>query len=486
MIIKDLFRTPDAYEQFIDTNIEVRGWIVTARTQKTLSFIYISDGTHFKELQIVIDIGDDVSDQLKLQYDTFCKRLATGVSIKASGTLIRSPAKGQPIELKSSLDQVTILGDVDAEKYPISKKRHTAEYLRDHLDLRPKTRLSSAMARIRSHCSLATHLFFTDRDFTYVHTPILSGNDCEGAGETFVVSNMMKEKIADVATKEGNIDYQADFFKKRVFLTVSGQLHVETHACALSRVYTFGPTFRAEPSHSSRHLAEFWMIEPEICTDDFGKLQDIAQSYLQFCVRYILDKCPDEIEFFDKWVSKGLKERLEQISSSQFKRITYTQAVQELQEDFPKMKKDKLHSYPPVKEWGDDLGSEQEKYLTFKHGPTIVTHYPKELKSFYMKAVPGCEVGKETVEAMDILIPEIGEIIGGSMREDSYDILLQSIRNKGMSESTLEWYLNLRKYGTVPHGGFGLGFERLIMLVTGISNIRDCIPFPRSYGQCAY
>jgi asparaginyl-tRNA synthetase len=530
LLTVELFRDK-GYESHIDTQIRVSGWVRTCRLQKHICFITLYDGTCHTDLQVVADIDLESASEVEL-YETLKPQLTTGTALSIVGTLVRSPAKGQVVELKTtSIADITLVGTV-GDGYLMSKNRHSRELLRDHPTYRVRAKTMAGVQRMRSACAFATHNFFRLRHFQYVHTPLITGSDCEGAGEAFRVTTLMGEdtKIADLPRKHalmsvektaevdwffekisytatedveyetGEIDDSKDFFGGRSYLTVSGQLQVESYASAMSRVYTFGPTFRAEHSHTSRHLAEFWMIEPEMCFIDFEDLQLFTEEYIQYCVKYVLDTLPDEIDFFDRdWSkkggpSKGLRERLELMVAKPFKRITYTQAIKELIEDHEMVrrakKKDPVSEfkYPKPEGWGIDMGSEQEKYLTHKYGPLIVTHYPKKIKAFYMKQTPtekDTEMGAEdtTVEAMDVLIPGIGEMVGGSMREDSYDVLEKTITDMGLPVKSLKWYLDLRKYGSVPHGGFGLGFERLIMYATGMENIKDAIPFPCSVGR---
>lgn len=463
----------------INNEITVCGWIGNFRVQKGngISFITLSDGSCLTELQIIVDpqSKEEVSN-----FGGIYERGTKGVSIKATGTLVESPMSGQAVELKAS--SIEVLGDVDASKYPISKNKLTLEHLRSFPHLRVRTRTLAAIARVRNSCSLATHSFFQLHGFKYVHTPLLTSNDCEGAGETFTLSNTLGS--------EGE-----PFFGKDVNLTVSGQLHGETYASALGDIYTFGPTFRAENSNTSRHLAEFWMIEPEMCFINLEDLMNITDDYIKYCVRVCLNSLNDEIEFFDKHYQNGLKSQLEALVEAPFKRMTYTDVIECLEKEiaegraivrvkemenkkFKKLAKGK-HVFEEGVFWGCDLGSEHEKYMTDKVvcGGLIVYDYPKEIKSFYMKEN---DDGK-TVQAMDLLVPNIGELVGGSMRIDNFEELNTKMEAKKIS---VPWYLDLRRYGSVPHGGFGLGFERMIMLITGIYNIRDVIPFPRYPRHC--
>lgn len=377
-------------------------------------------------------------------------------------------------------------GTVGGKYYPLAKKQHGLEYLREKAHLRPRTKVFSSALRMRHAMAFATHKFFNERGFVYVHTPLITAADCEGAGEQFTVTTLLPDhaKIKDIpVTKEGDVDFSKDFFSRRCCLTVSGQLNVETHACALSDVYTFGPTFRAENSHTSRHLAEFWMIEPEICFAELADDMALAEDYVRYCAAYALEHCADDINYFENEFpggEKGLKDRLQNVVDNNFARITYTEAVKLLQ-DHIRAKKVKFTSYP---NWGDDLGSEHERYICEKvyAKPTIVTNYPKGIKAFYMKL----NDDNETVAAMDILVPKIGELIGGSQREDNLKVLEERCIAAGLKPEDIWWYADLRRYGSVPHAGFGLGFERLIMFVTGLENIRDVISFPRVPGHADF
>ena len=472
-LIKNILQQP-----IIDKNIiSVSGWISNLRLQSNNGFIHLNDGSCFTTLQLVMDY----SDIEKIQYKNVFDNLVKHVSITVSGILVPSPAKGQDIELKTSLKYIKIHGHLDISDYPLSGKKHSFEYLRNYPHLRVRTNYTASMSRIRSSCSFATHQFFNSKNFCYVHTPIITTNDCEGAGETFTLTSLNLSKIPTKKDKTGNrkVQYNKDFFGERTNLTVSGQLHVESYALGLNRVYTFGPTFRAENSNTSRHLSEFWMIEPEICFIDLNQLMSLAEDYVKFCIEYVMKNNLDDLVFFNQRVSKGRLDVLKKILSQDFKKITYTQAIDLLQNDWKE--NSKLYNKP---KWGDDLGSDQEKYITKKLGTTFVYNYPKKIKSFYMKKNLGENGDVITVQAMDLLVPVIGELIGGSIREDDYDILLQSLLEKNILQEDLQWYLDLRKFGSTPHGGFGLGFERLIMLITGISNIRDAIPFPRYPKHC--
>lgn len=443
-------------KNWVGKEVTVAGWIRTVRDQKTFCFIELNDGSTLSNLQIV-------ADTTLPGYEELLQKMTTGASLSITGTLVESPGKNQAVELKAK--EIHILGLCDATRYPLQKKRHSFEFLRTIAHLRPRTNTQGAVLRVRSALSFATHLFFQQRGFLYVHTPIITGSDCEGAGEMFRVTTLEKPE-----------DPTKDFFGKKTYLTVSGQLEGEILATALSDIYTFGPTFRAENSNTSRHLAEFWMIEPEMAFADLRADMECAESYLKFCVSYALEHCREDLEFFDKFIEKGLIERLEHVASSSFAHIPYTQAIEIL-------KKAPKHFEFPV-EWGTDLQSEHERYLAEEYckKPVILTDYPSHIKAFYMRSNPD---GK-TVAAMDILVPKIGEIIGGSQREERLDVLERKIADMGFKKEDYWWYLELREYGTVPHAGFGLGFERLVLFVTGMENIRDVIPFPRFPGHAEF
>ncbi len=438
-----------------NTHATVHGWIRTVRDQKSFAFIEVNDGSTLGNLQVIADANIE-------GYAEALKDLATGASIIASGELVESPGKNQAVELRAT--EIRVIGTCDPAKYPLQKKRHTFEYLRTIAHLRPRTNTQGAVLRVRSALAFATHQFFQERGFLYVQTPIITGSDCEGGGEMFRVTSLEKP------------DPSKDFFGKSTYLTVSGQLEGEILACALSDIYTFGPTFRAENSNTSRHLAEFWMIEPEMAFADLKVNMECAESYLKFCVNYVLEHCKEDLEFFDKFIENGLLARLQNVASSPFAHIPYTQAIEILK------KAPKTFEFPV--DWGTDLQSEHERYLAEEYckKPVILTDYPADIKSFYMR---GNSDGK-TVAAMDILVPKIGEIIGGSQREERLDILEKKIVEFGLKREDYWWYLELREYGTVPHAGFGLGFERLVLFVTGMENIRDVIPFPRFPGHAEF
>lgn len=449
----------------IGKKVTLKGWIKTVRQSKSCAFIALNDGSNFDGIQVVVD------DSLP-QYNDLLAELTTSASIAVTGTIVRSPGKEQSFELKA--EEIELIGACPAQEYPLQKKHHTLEFLRTIAHLRPRTNTIGAVARVRNSLAFATHRFFQDRGFLYVMTPIITASDCEGAGQMFQVSTLDLMNIP--RTKEGSIDYSKDFFGKPAYLTVSGQLNGEAYACALSDIYTFGPTFRAENSNTARHLAEFWMIEPEIA---FANLQDdmeCAESYIKFCIKSALEECPQDMAFFERHISQGLIERLEHIVKEPFECVTYTDAVSILE------KTSKKFEYPVS--WGIDLQSEHERYLVEEYfkKPTILYNYPERIKAFYMR---NNEDGK-TVAAMDVLVAGVGEIIGGSQREERYDMLIEKMKKFGLNPDAYWWYLELRKYGTVSHAGFGLGFERLVRLVTGMENIRDVIPFPRFPGNAEF
>ncbi|MDJ1171564.1 asparagine--tRNA ligase [Roseofilum sp. BLCC_M154] len=441
-----------------DDRLTIQGWIRTKRELKAFSFIEVNDGSCLANLQVVLD-------QEMADYEQVLKSLSTGASVEVEGVLVASPAKGQRVELKA--EKVVVYGEAD-ENYPLQKKRHSFEFLRTIAHWRSRTNTLGAVFRVRNACAAAVHEFFQQRGFLWVHTPIITGNDCEGAGELLAVTSL---DLKNVPRMDGQgVDYSQDFFGKPAYLTVSGQLEAEVMAMAFGNVYTFGPTFRAENSNTSRHLAEFWMIEPEIAFCDLEGNMDLAEQFLQFVFKSVLEKCPEDMEFFNQRIDNTVLATADNIINSQFERVTYTEAIALLQ------KAPDQFEFPV--EWGLDLQSEHERYLAEKlfKKPVIVTDYPIEIKAFYMRVG---DDGK-TVRAMDVLAPNIGEIIGGSQREERLDILENRMRSHGINPEELWWYLDLRRFGTVPHAGFGLGFERLVQFMTGMGNIRDVIPFPRA------
>ena len=459
-LIRDLYKNIDNYE---NKEISIEGWVKTVRDSKTFGFIEINDGTFFKNVQIVFE------ESLE-NFAEVCK-LPISSTICVTGTFVKTEGAKQPFEIKAKKVEIEYTADLD---YPLQKKRHSFEYLRTIAHLRPRTNTFNAVFRVRSVLSYAIHKFFQERGFVYVHTPIITSSDCEGAGEMFNLTTFDLENPAK--NEDGRVDYSKDFFGKPAHLTVSGQLNVETYAHAFRNVYTFGPTFRSENSNTVKHASEFWMIEPEICFADLKDDMDLAEEMVKYIIKYVMDNCPEEMEFFNSFVDKGLFEKLNNVLNSDFARISYTDAVKELEK-----KNDKFEF--PV-HWGTDLQTEHERYLCeeiFKK-PVFVTDYPAEIKAFYMKQNPD---GK-TVAAADLLAPGIGEIIGGSQREDNLEILQNKIKELGMNEKDYWWYLDLRKYGSVRHAGFGLGFERMMMYLTGMQNIRDVIPFPRTPKNCEF
>jgi asparaginyl-tRNA synthetase len=456
--IRELFRNT---KEYVDKEITVVGWIRSLRVSKNFAFMVINDGTFFEPLQVVL------SDSLQ-NYDEVTK-LNVGSAVIVKGKVVATPDAKQAFELQAT--EVAIEGPSTPD-YPLQKKRHTMEYLRTITHLRPRTNTFQAVFRVRSLIAYAIHKFFQERDFVYVHTPIITGSDCEGAGEMFQVTTL---DIQNAPRKEdGTIDYTQDFFRKPTNLTVSGQLNGETYAMAFRNIYTFGPTFRAENSNTTRHAAEFWMIEPEIAFADLKDDMILAESMLKYIIRYVLENAPEEMAFFNQFVDQGLLERLNHVLNSDFGHVTYTEAVNML------MEHNDQFDYKVF--WGCDLQTEHERYLTeqiFKR-PVFVTDYPKEIKAFYMKL----NDDKKTVAAMDCLVPGIGEIIGGSQREDDYDLLVKRMEECHLKKEDYEFYLDLRKYGSARHAGFGLGFERCVMYLTGMGNIRDVIPFPRTVNNC--
>jgi asparaginyl-tRNA synthetase len=449
----------------IGDKMTVMGWVRTRRDSKGgFSFIEISDGSCLQNLQVIAEAGLS-------NYQEEILKLQTGCSICVVGTLAPSQGKGQTVELQA--EAIDVIGWADPEQYPLQKKRHSFEFLRTIAHLRPRTNTFGAVARVRNAMSLAIHTFFQERGFLYIHTPIITGSDCEGAGEMFKVTTL---DLDQTPQKNGHVDFEKDFFGAPSHLTVSGQLEAEIYALALGDVYTFGPTFRAENSNTSRHLAEFWMVEPEMAFSDLEDDVTLAVAFLKYIFTYVLEHCKEDMDFFNRFMDKTIIETLEKIVSKDFETVPYGDAVQILS------KSKQTFEFPVA--WGIDLQSEHERYLCEKvfNGPIVVIDYPKDIKAFYMKV----NEDDQTVRAMDVLVPKVGEIIGGSQREDNHDTLLQRIKEIGLDPQNYWWYLELRKFGSVPHAGFGLGFERLIQFVTGMSNIRDVIPFPRTPGNVSF
>lgn len=456
--IREIFRNKD---KFADKEVTIGGWVRSNRNSKNFGFIVVNDGTFFEPIQVVYGNGLDNYDEVG--------KINVGAAIIVRGTLVLTPDAKQPFEIQAA--EVTVEG-ASTPDYPLQKKRHTFEYLRTISHLRPRTNTFEAVFRVRSLCAYAIHKFFQERDFVYVHTPLITGSDCEGAGEMFQVTTLDLNNLP--MTEDGKVDFSKDFFNKPTNLTVSGQLNGETYAMAFKNIYTFGPTFRAENSNTTRHAAEFWMIEPEIAFADLEDDMMLAESMLKYVINYVLENAPEEMAFFNNFVDKGLLDRLRNVVENDFARVTYTEAIDILSKHNDK--------FDYKVSWGCDLQTEHERYLTeqiYKR-PVFVTDYPKEIKAFYMKLN---DDGK-TVAAVDCLVPGIGEIIGGSQREDDYDKLLARINELDLSEDDYKFYLDLRKYGSARHAGFGLGFERCVMYLTGMGNIRDVIPFPRTVNNC--
>ena len=460
LVIKELYKNT---ENYINKDVTLEGWVRTVRDSKTFGFIEINDGTFFKNVQIVF------TDKLS-NFNEICK-LTISSSIKVTGTLVKTENAKQPFEIQATGIEIESLSD---STYPLQKKKHSFEYLRTIAHLRPRANTFNAVFRVRSSLAYAIHQFFQERGFVYVNTPLITGSDAEGAGEMFNVNSFDLTNIPKA--DDGNIDFSKDFFGKPAHLTVSGQLNGETFAETFRNIYTFGPTFRAENSNTVKHAAEFWMVEPEICFADLADDMDLAEDMIKYIFKYVLDNCPEEMEFFNNFIDKGLLERLNHVINSDFVRISYTDAVKELEKH--------NDEFEYKVSWGIDLQTEHERYLCeqiFKK-PVFVTDYPMDIKAFYMKQNPD---GK-TVAAADLLVPGIGEIIGGSQREENYDKLLNRMNELNMPIENYEWYLDLRKYGSCVHSGFGLGFERAIMYLTGMQNIRDVIPFPRTPKNCEF
>lgn len=456
--VREVFKNRDLYSE---KSITVCGWVRNNRPSKVFGFIMLNDGTYFDSIQIVYDD--------KLPNFSEIGKMNVGTAVIVNGTLVPTPEAQQPFEIHA---KEIVLEGASTPDYPLQKKKHSFEYLRTISHLRPRTNTFQAVFRVRSLAAYAIHKFFQERGFVYVHTPLITGSDCEGAGEMFQVTTLDLNDVPK--TEEGNVDYGEDFFGKPANLTVSGQLNGETYAMAFRNIYTFGPTFRAERSNTTRHAAEFWMIEPEIAFADLEDDMELAESMIKYIIRYVTENAPEEMKFFNKFIDNGLIERLDHVLNSDFGRVTYTEAVKILEEHNSEF------DYPV--HWGSDLQTEHERFLTeqvFKR-PVFVTDYPKEIKAFYMKLN---DDGK-TVAAMDCLVPGIGEIIGGSQREENYDLLVGRMKELGLKEEDYGFYLDLRKYGTARHAGFGLGFERCVMYLTGMTNIRDVIPFPRTVNNC--
>lgn len=446
------------------TTVDVKGWVRTRRGNKNVQFVALNDGTTIKNIQIVFDLSRFSEEELK--------PITTGASIHVQGELVASQGKGQSVEIQAS--ELEIYGTADPAEYPLQKKGHTLEFLREKAHLRPRTNTFGAVLRIRHALAFAIHKFFNDKGFFYFHTPLITASDCEGAGAMFQVTTL---PLGDLPrTEEGGIDYSQDFYGKQASLTVSGQLEGELGATALGCIYTFGPTFRAENSNTPRHLSEFWMIEPEMAFYEIADNMDLAEEFIKYCISYALEHCVDDIQFLNDMFDNELIERLKFVIENDFVRLPYTKGIEILEASGEKFEF-------PVS-WGIDLASEHERYLVEKHfkKPVILTDYPKEIKAFYMKL----NSDGKTVRAMDVLFPKIGEIIGGSQREENYDKLMARIEDMHIPMKDMWWYLDTRRFGTVPHSGFGLGFERLVLFVTGMQNIRDVIPFPRYPGNCEF
>ncbi|NGX42565.1 MAG: Asparagine--tRNA ligase [Chlamydiae bacterium] len=464
--IKQLKYHPKGPEALVGTEVNIKGWARTIRNQKSFTFIEVNDGSTLSGFQVIADANLP-------NYQQIVAQLSTGVSVSVTGKIVESPGEGQAIEMQAK--EITVIGACDPEKYPLQKKRHSFEFLRTISHLRPRTNTLGAVARVRSALAYATHKFYQEKGFLYLQTPIITTSDCEGAGELFRVTTFDPSNPIP-RNDEGKVDYKQDFFEKPAYLTVSGQLNGEIFACALSDIYTFGPTFRAENSNTSRHLAEFWMIEPEMAFADINDDMDNAEEYVKYVLKYVVDHCPEDLEFFNKFISKGLIERIQQVINTPFERTSYTFAVRILE------KSGKNFEFPVG--WGMDLRSEHERYLTEEYfsKPVIITDFPKEIKPFYMRM----NDDNKTVANMDVLVPKIGEIIGGSQREERIDLLTERMNTLGLSQESYWWYLELRKYGSVPHAGYGVGFERLVQFATGVENIRDAIAFPRYPGKAEF
>ena len=463
MKIKQL-KNPQGQAGLIGQEVTVKGWVRTIRNQKTFAFIEVNDGSTLSNFQIVANA--DLPN-----YEKIINQLSTGVSVAITGSIAESPGQNQVLEMHAK--EIAIIGLCDPEAYPLQKKRHSFEFLRSIAHLRPRTNTLGAVTRVRNALAFATHRFFQERGFLYIHTPIITAADCEGAGKMFRVTTLDMEKPP---RKDGKIDFSQDFFSKPAYLTVSGQLNGEIYACALSDIYTFGPTFRAENSNTSRHLAEFWMIEPEMAFADINDDMDNAEAYLKYVLNDVMQNCVEDLQFFDKFVSPGLIQRLQHVVETPFERASYSYAIRILE------KSNKPFEFPV--NWGADLQSEHERFLAEEYfaKPVILTDYPKGIKAFYMRA----NEDDKTVAAMDILVPKIGEIVGGSQREERIDVLMEKLKENNLHPEDYWWYLELRKYGSVPHAGYGVGFERLLQFATGMENIRDVIPFPRYPGKADF
>ncbi|MDQ1167720.1 asparagine--tRNA ligase [Flavobacterium sp. SORGH_AS_0622] len=476
--VKDLLNSTTTLQE-----VNAKGWVRTFRNNQ---FIALNDGSTINNIQCVVDFENTPEEILK--------RITTGAAVSVIGTLVESKGAGQKYEIQVS--KIEILGDSDAEKFPMQPKKHSLEFLRENAHLRVRTNAFGAIMRVRSVLSYAVHKYFQDKGFVYVNTPIITGADAEGAGEMFQVTSLPLDNLPK--NEEGNIDFKKDFFGKHTNLTVSGQLEGETFAMALGQIYTFGPTFRAENSNTSRHLAEFWMIEPEVAFNDLDDNMDLAEDFIQYVIKYALDNCKDDLKFLEGRLLEeekskpqaersemSLLEKLNFVLENNFKRVSYTEAIDILRDSTPNKKK--KFSYL-INEWGADLQSEHERYLVEKHFkcPVILYDYPANIKAFYMRLNDNTEPGRETVRAMDILFPGIGEIVGGSEREERYDVLVEKMKALNIDEEELYWYLDTRRFGSATHAGFGLGFERLVLFVTGMTNIRDVIPFPRTPGSAEF
>lgn len=476
--VKDLLNSTTTLQE-----VNAKGWVRTFRNNQ---FIALNDGSTINNIQCVVDFENTPEETLK--------RITTGAAVSVIGTLVESKGAGQKYEIQVS--KIEILGDSDAEKFPMQPKKHSLEFLRENAHLRVRTNAFGAIMRVRSVLSFAVHKYFQDKGFVYVNTPIITGADAEGAGEMFQVTSLPLDNLPK--NEEGNIDFKKDFFGKHTNLTVSGQLEGETFAMALGQIYTFGPTFRAENSNTSRHLAEFWMIEPEVAFNDLDDNMDLAEDFIQYVIKYALDNCKDDLKFLEGRLLEeekskpqaersemSLLEKLNFVLENNFKRVSYTEAIDILRDSTPNKKK--KFSYL-INEWGADLQSEHERYLVEKHFkcPVILYDYPANIKAFYMRLNDNTEPGRETVRAMDILFPGIGEIVGGSEREERYDVLVEKMKALQIDEEELYWYLDTRRFGSATHAGFGLGFERLVLFVTGMTNIRDVIPFPRTPGSAEF